>query len=225
MATQRRAEVPVRTESTALPAVDERVTLRADRGDGPWIKTWVVASSPEAIVLTRPETQLRGRSGLLRTPLPPVGRNLVASWVQAPYYWVLEVVVAAPSRPLPRDGAFVVMPGGPAERVQQREFLRAPLDGDVLVNIDGDLRTVEGIDVSEAGLRFRLPANAEVSEGTRVSCEVVVRGAWVSAVGRVLRLTRRPDATMVAVRFERLPAASEKALRAYAMDRQLRQLR
>lgn len=123
---------------------------------------------------------------------PCVGDDVVVAWTArgARYEMLCSVVAMEP------DDGWRLQRVGPAERVQRRAYVRAGLISTCSLRLPGGVLTGVVLDLSEAGLRCRVPLDRAPVEGDRVVVELPKERGGFDVHAEVVRV-RRHDPTTV----------------------------
>lgn len=165
-----------------------------------------------------------------RLVLEPVGDGGVAAvpdGAEACLCWPVpagECLLPVRVRPAVPRGALLAVPVGPARVVQRRRYVRVLEDLGVRVRLPGGSVLARGVDLSEAGLRCRLPASTPCRPGTRVRVAAKLVGYALDAAGVVTHVAE-PAAGVVTVGIDLLLSEREAdQVRRHVYAVQLREL-
>ncbi|HLZ36708.1 MAG TPA: PilZ domain-containing protein [Mycobacteriales bacterium] len=125
---------------------------------------------------------------LVLEPVDDAAAVVVPEGAEACLCWPVpagECLLPVRVRPAVPRGALLAVPVGPARVVQRRRYVRVREDLGVRVRLPGGSVLARGVDLSEAGLRCRLPASTPCSPGTRVRVSAKLVGFTLDAAGVV----------------------------------------
>lgn len=152
----------------------------------------------------------------------------VLSWFSKDHCWTLPVSISGMGG-YPRTALWVLQSQGEAERWQRRDYVRIQADLDIRIfNGDVEICALEGLDVSEGGLRVALTEEqlALLPEQFNVSFEVA--GGEVRAPARLV-WSAQPDSddieAIAGFEYQGLPQGMKELIGNYVFKLQIDQRR
>ncbi len=198
------------------PDIKDIVDISLDSETEPFV-TMVEGNDPEEITIEAPVN----RAGRLVNP--PIGTGGLLVWRPAGGLQQAPVTVARITRARPAQWGLRF--AGAATKCQRRTFVRADVFLPVLLTVAGDQVAVTGVDLSEGGLRCRVPS--EVRPSVRDSVQITFDiGVSLSVAAEVMRVSPRNEDTHgeLGLCFTDLSIDNADRVRSYVFA-QLRQLR
>jgi len=151
----------------------------------------------------------------------PSRSSLTLRWTTDEGLWRLPIAYEElVTEPVPQ---WQVRAAGQAERTQRRDGFRVPIMGAVTIRLGQVTWTARIVDLSEGGVRCRLPLDAPARPGREVGVglDLVQRGLEVP--GEVVRHHEQGDALDVGLRLDPPSEAVRETLRRFLLAEQIRQ--